>query len=234
MSNTSFPPTPSAAPVYSWNLPTPPPFEYVPYTSAPVTPPTSGASYWGDDYYKEEGERSGFVITVFVFFGIAFFGAICYRASVQNARSNTGTAATASPGIPAIPEDGPSPTNSSAPIDPKLLRSKVVKAIFAEQTVDKTNLQYDPEANSYRWVNNRQEKNETKNTSCSICLERFIEGDVVVSSVCTHAFHRDCIIGWAEIKDDCPMCRQSMFDVKTYKMLETEIITMGDAESHST
>jgi hypothetical protein len=30
------------------------------------------------------------------------------------------------------------------------------------------------------------------------------------------------------------MCRQSMFDVKTYKMLETEIITMGDAESHST
>ena len=116
----------------------------------------------------------------------------------------------------------------------KLLRSKVVKAIFAEQTVDKTNLQYDPEANSYRWVNNRQEKNETKNTSCSICLERFIEGDVVVSSMCTHAFHRDCIMGWAEIKDDCPMCRQSMFDVKTYKMLETEIITMGDAESHST
>lgn len=98
------------------------------------------------------------------------------------------------------------------------LRAKVVRAIFPEQKVDSSNLEYDPEANSYRWANKKN-----ADTTCSICIEKFQEGDVVVTSLCNHSFHSDCIMGWSQIKADCPVCRQKMWDPRTFKMLEKEI-----------
>lgn len=50
----------------------------------------------------------------------------------------------------------------------------------------------------------------TRNTTCTICIETFQEGDVVVRGWCNHAFHRDCILGWRQIKPDCPVCRQDL------------------------
>lgn len=100
--------------------------------------------------------------------------------------------------------------------------TKILNAIFPEQKVDTTTLQYDPEANSYRWT----DKTAARNTTCAICLGRFSMGDMIVSSVCDHAFHRDCVLGWVQVQDECPMCRQNMWDLKTYKMLEKEISSL--------
>jgi hypothetical protein len=54
---------------------------------------------------------------------------------------------------------------------------------------------------------------------CAICLESYEQGQVVVwSSVCTHAFHQDCIAQYLAKKmicgeSPCPSCRQKFCDL---------------------
>mmetsp|Transcript_30826 Transcript_30826/g.46761 ORF Transcript_30826/g.46761 Transcript_30826/m.46761 type:complete len:247 (+) Transcript_30826:58-798(+) len=60
--------------------------------------------------------------------------------------------------------------------------------------------------------------------TCSICLEKFREGDGVIISACSHVFHRECVLEWLQKKDGCPMCRQSMWDEDEYKKVEEEVI----------
>jgi hypothetical protein len=108
----------------------------------------------------------------------------------------------------------------SARIEPDALRSKVVKVLFPEEKIDSSQLKFDSEANSYRWTSN----NQKRNTSCSICLERFDEGDLILSGLCSHVYHRECVMTWVEANDSCPMCRQPMFDEATYKAVEAQII----------
>lgn len=63
---------------------------------------------------------------------------------------------------------------------------------------------------------------------CSICLEPYIVGDIVVrlkknetedtesskeeadSRRCKHWFHKDCILEWLQTHDECPLCRVDM------------------------
>ncbi|XP_043707953.1 probable E3 ubiquitin-protein ligase RHY1A [Telopea speciosissima] len=42
---------------------------------------------------------------------------------------------------------------------------------------------------------------------CSICLERFQEGDLLVSLPCEHRFHSACLEPWVLTRGDCPYCR---------------------------
>jgi hypothetical protein len=59
--------------------------------------------------------------------------------------------------------------------------------------------------------------------ACSICLEEYVVGDVVVrlkggnntsddsgADSCKHCFHEDCILEWLETHDECPLCRVNM------------------------
>jgi hypothetical protein len=62
--------------------------------------------------------------------------------------------------------------------------------------------------------------------ACSICLEEYIVGDVVVrlkennsgdntrddsgAHSCKHCFHEDCILEWLRTHDECPLCRFNM------------------------
>mmetsp|Transcript_27685 Transcript_27685/g.75467 ORF Transcript_27685/g.75467 Transcript_27685/m.75467 type:complete len:319 (-) Transcript_27685:2458-3414(-) len=54
-------------------------------------------------------------------------------------------------------------------------------------------------------------------TSCSICIEQYEAGDVIVrlksntpGDFCNHCFHDDCIIEWLQSHDECPVCRVDM------------------------
>lgn len=131
------------------------------------------------------------------------------------------------------------------------IRSKVINAIFIENVVDKENFEYDPESNSYQFHGHKGEGNEDtttdegkndkenkelkdeengerndslNNNTCSICLDKFTEGEDVIISECSHVFHRECVLEWLQKKDGCPMCRQSMWDEDEYKKIEDAVI----------
>ncbi|KAL3840216.1 hypothetical protein ACJIZ3_024809 [Penstemon smallii] len=45
---------------------------------------------------------------------------------------------------------------------------------------------------------------------CSICLDEFFNGCIVVHMPCNHSFHRDCISEWLRSSHCCPNCRFEM------------------------
>lgn len=169
----------------------------------------------------------------------------CWRISSRGghnhaARPTTNQAAAATSGT--LPQE---PATATDGIDPALLRSKVIETIFPGQTVDNNaTLVYDAEANSYQWTNDK-----TGDASCSICIESYEPGDVTISSQCGHVFHRECIMGWllhhdkvgarqggvtnnGQGNDECPHCRQLMWDAETYQLVETELrATWNHSES---
>ena len=42
---------------------------------------------------------------------------------------------------------------------------------------------------------------------CSICLDSFNNGFVLVKTLCSHVFHRRCVDQWLAINKECPICR---------------------------
>lgn len=42
---------------------------------------------------------------------------------------------------------------------------------------------------------------------CSICLDRFLEGDDLIRLCCGHRFHFACLVPWVRACGDCPYCR---------------------------
>lgn len=66
-------------------------------------------------------------------------------------------------------------------------------------------------------------------------------GDVTITSQCGHVFHRECIMGWllhhdkvgdrgggsrvntnSQGNDECPHCRQLMWDINAYQLVEAQ------------
>ncbi|KAJ4804455.1 RING/U-box superfamily protein [Rhynchospora pubera] len=42
---------------------------------------------------------------------------------------------------------------------------------------------------------------------CSICLEKFLEGEELTELNCKHTFHSRCLTRWVRLHSDCPYCR---------------------------
>lgn len=42
---------------------------------------------------------------------------------------------------------------------------------------------------------------------CSVCLERFLAGQLLIRLPCKHRFHPDCLTPWLESHGQCPYCR---------------------------
>ncbi|KAH7295274.1 hypothetical protein KP509_27G040900 [Ceratopteris richardii] len=42
---------------------------------------------------------------------------------------------------------------------------------------------------------------------CSVCLEHFKVGQVLICLPCKHRFHQECLIPWLESHGQCPYCR---------------------------
>ncbi len=53
-------------------------------------------------------------------------------------------------------------------------------------------------------TNNRDESNEL---TCSICLDEFVVGDQLVALPCKHRFHKECIARWLTTNGVCPVCK---------------------------
>lgn len=42
---------------------------------------------------------------------------------------------------------------------------------------------------------------------CSVCLEHFVSGQLLICLPCKHRFHPDCVTPWLETHGQCPYCR---------------------------
>ncbi|KAG6490047.1 probable E3 ubiquitin-protein ligase RHY1A [Zingiber officinale] len=45
---------------------------------------------------------------------------------------------------------------------------------------------------------------------CSICLEKFVEGEELIQLSCRHWFHPECLEPWVKTCGDCPYCRTTI------------------------
>jgi len=45
---------------------------------------------------------------------------------------------------------------------------------------------------------------------CSICLEKYIKKDKIISLDCNHTFHKSCILLWLNENNSCPHCRENI------------------------
>lgn len=66
--------------------------------------------------------------------------------------------------------------------------------------------------------------------SCSVCLEPFVEGDILSWSKmmrCKHIFHFDCLVPWLLKKNCCPLCRVDL--IKDIDFDKEEVITTTNA-----
>lgn len=60
----------------------------------------------------------------------------------------------------------------------------------------------------YNYVDTIANINET----CSICLENYMETDVVIKIIgCAHIFHKSCIERWLKRSNSCPQCRSQIY-----------------------
>lgn len=98
---------------------------------------------------------------------------------------------------------------------------------------------YDEESKSYHWT---KDYGVLLDGSCSICLESFETNDPIVSGKCGHPYHYECILGWMEIKNECPYCRHPMWSKDVYDSIKEDVkadtMILGDEheldESHRT
>ena len=45
---------------------------------------------------------------------------------------------------------------------------------------------------------------------CSICLEKYVKNDKIMSLECSHSFHDSCIKLWLKNNNTCPQCRENI------------------------
>mmetsp|Transcript_18117 Transcript_18117/g.30014 ORF Transcript_18117/g.30014 Transcript_18117/m.30014 type:complete len:190 (+) Transcript_18117:150-719(+) len=102
------------------------------------------------------------------------------------------------------------------------MRLQVLQVMFPEPKIDCTHLVYDCESKRYAWSND-EEKTVTADTCCSICLETCEPEDTVVTGICGHSYHRDCIVGWLQIKNECPYCRKPLWQECVFEQIKMEI-----------
>ena len=66
---------------------------------------------------------------------------------------------------------------------------------------------------------------KTNNPECCICLEPFLKEDaLVMTGLCNHVCHRDCVMGWVQKKNSCPLCREPLFDEKSFDALKQKVL----------
>lgn len=51
---------------------------------------------------------------------------------------------------------------------------------------------------------------EENEITCCICVEKFVDDDIVSKLPCKHIFHEPCIKEWGKYKTTCPICRTEL------------------------
>ncbi|KAI2491043.1 hypothetical protein MHU86_23523 [Fragilaria crotonensis] len=109
-------------------------------------------------------------------------------------------------------------------------RPQVLAALFPDEgkpegddgegPISRRSLKYDSTSKQYVFC-----EDPTEATSCSICMDTLVPEDDTVTGLCTHIYHRECIMNWLQGgHDECPNCRQPMWDPETYKMVDQQIM----------
>jgi len=44
--------------------------------------------------------------------------------------------------------------------------------------------------------------------SCSICLDNYVDGDILRRLPCEHVFHESCVDTWLRLNGHCPLCKR--------------------------
>lgn len=52
----------------------------------------------------------------------------------------------------------------------------------------------------------------TNEEQCAICRDAFQNQAVLISLICKHYFHEECIIPWLKTTATCPVCRRALKD----------------------
>ena len=50
----------------------------------------------------------------------------------------------------------------------------------------------------------------TRDTRCTVCLDDISAGNRTALTKCGHYFHQKCLRRWLEVKNTCPICKQSV------------------------
>mmetsp|Transcript_63051 Transcript_63051/g.159667 ORF Transcript_63051/g.159667 Transcript_63051/m.159667 type:complete len:110 (+) Transcript_63051:651-980(+) len=50
----------------------------------------------------------------------------------------------------------------------------------------------------------------TADHQCSVCLERFAQGEELRVLPCFHRFHRECVDRWLRGSQECPVCKHNV------------------------
>jgi Ring finger domain len=53
---------------------------------------------------------------------------------------------------------------------------------------------------------------------------------IVISKLCSHYFHRECLLVWLEKKDLCPYCRQPMWIQAQYDDCKAELMAVTNCD----
>ncbi|KAI2497477.1 hypothetical protein MHU86_17027 [Fragilaria crotonensis] len=226
-------PTPALAgsisPVAPNYYPVASPVLFLPATNAPTPAPA------GDQL---------FALLFFVIFSVCFFGpcicacvktcmqnggaGVCRRWCVYHAPSRYGEGTQQN--FPTIPVSTPTVPIGNA----RSRRPLVLAALFPregrlesdEHSGGRGNLKYDPQSKHYVFCEDAPDA-----VSCSICMEFLVPTDDTVTGLCSHTYHRECVMNWLQGgHDECPNCRQLMWDPETYEMVD-ECIKNGDCFS---
>uniref|UniRef100_A0AAQ4QPL1 RING finger protein 122 n=1 Tax=Gasterosteus aculeatus aculeatus TaxID=481459 RepID=A0AAQ4QPL1_GASAC len=59
--------------------------------------------------------------------------------------------------------------------------------------------------------------------TCAVCLEEFRSRDELGVCPCSHAFHKNCLLKWLEIRSVCPMCNKSICRLQPEPPTEPEL-----------
>ena len=61
----------------------------------------------------------------------------------------------------------------------------------------------------------KNKNNFNDNKTCSVCYDDFTSNNLLYVVRCNHAFHKGCINSWFTSSKTCPLCRESVIEIKS-------------------
>lgn len=104
------------------------------------------------------------------------------------------------------------------------LRQKVLANLLTKHQNGQS-LRYDEGSQRYHdfAIENSNDSNDD-DVVCVICLDNVEESQQDVHGICAHAYHYDCLMEWMmSSHDDCPTCREGLWETNTYDVIEGQI-----------
>lgn len=60
-------------------------------------------------------------------------------------------------------------------------------------------------------------KHVDQEPNCAICLDKFVKDEEIGTSPnkqCTHFYHKECILEWLLVNEECPTCRRNFLELE--------------------